>query len=153
LYNLNLNTIIIVLRNYVLSWALWLRPVILATQEADIRRILAQSQSGQTVHEILSGKNPPQKKAGGVAQGVGPEFKPQLKKEKKLCAQCQGCSAVIRCLPRLCEVLGLNPSTTKRKNKTKNLYVYSSLIKNCTCPQATWYQREQGQVCLMVFSS
>jgi hypothetical protein len=28
-------------------------------------------------------KNPSQKRAGGVAQGVGPEFKPQYRKKKK----------------------------------------------------------------------
>jgi hypothetical protein len=28
-------------------------------------------------------KNPSQKRAGGVAQGVGPEFKPQYCKKKK----------------------------------------------------------------------
>jgi hypothetical protein len=27
-------------------------------------------------------KNPSQKRAGGVAQGVGPEFKPQYRKKK-----------------------------------------------------------------------
>jgi hypothetical protein len=29
-------------------------------------------------------KNPAQKRAGGVAQGVGPEFKPQYRQRKKL---------------------------------------------------------------------
>jgi hypothetical protein len=28
-------------------------------------------------------KNPSQKRAGGVAQGIGPEFKPQYQKKKK----------------------------------------------------------------------
>jgi hypothetical protein len=37
----------------------------------------------QIVHETLSPKNPSQKRAGGVAQGVGPEFKPQYHKKKK----------------------------------------------------------------------
>jgi hypothetical protein len=31
-------------------------------------------------------RNPPQKRAGGVAQGVGPEFKPQYLKKKKITA-------------------------------------------------------------------
>jgi hypothetical protein len=59
------------------SWHWWLTPVILATQEAGIRRITVRSQPRQIVHEILSRKNPPLKRAGGVAQGVGLEFKPQ----------------------------------------------------------------------------
>jgi hypothetical protein len=33
-------------------------PVILATQEAEIRRIAVLSQPGQIVHETLSQKNP-----------------------------------------------------------------------------------------------
>jgi hypothetical protein len=33
--------------------------------------------------ETLSEKNPSQKRAGGGAQGVGPEFKPQYHKKKK----------------------------------------------------------------------
>jgi hypothetical protein len=61
----------------------WLTPAILATQEAEIRRIKVQSQPGQIVLETLSRKNPLQKRAGGVAQGVGPEFKPQYLKRKK----------------------------------------------------------------------
>jgi hypothetical protein len=56
----------------------WLTPIILATQEAEIRRIAVQS---------LAEKNPLQIKAGGVAQGVGPEFKPQCCKKKKIYKQ------------------------------------------------------------------
>jgi hypothetical protein len=51
-------------------------PVILATQEAAIRRIVVGSQPGQIVLEILSRKTL-HKKAGGVAQGADPEFKPE----------------------------------------------------------------------------
>jgi hypothetical protein len=32
----------------------WLTPIILATQEAEIRMIILRSQPGQTVHETLS---------------------------------------------------------------------------------------------------
>jgi hypothetical protein len=58
----------------------WLTPVVLATQEAEIRRIVVQSQPWQIVHKTLSQKkkkNHYKKRAGGEAQGVGPEFKPQ----------------------------------------------------------------------------
>jgi hypothetical protein len=36
---------------------------------------------GKVVLETLSLKNPSQKRAGGVAQGIGPEFKPQYHKQ------------------------------------------------------------------------
>jgi hypothetical protein len=53
-------------------------PIILATQEAEIRRIEAQSQpwANSSARPYVE-KNPSQKKTGGVAQGVGPEFKCQ----------------------------------------------------------------------------
>jgi hypothetical protein len=46
-------------------------PAILATQEAEIRRTEAR-------------KKYHKKRAGGVTQGVGPEFKPQYHKKKLL---------------------------------------------------------------------
>jgi hypothetical protein len=55
-------------------------PVILATQEADIRRFTVWSQPEQIVRETLESK--PSQKAGEVAQGVGPEFKPQYRQKK-----------------------------------------------------------------------
>jgi hypothetical protein len=55
----------------------WLMPVILATQEAAIRRIVVQSQPRKILCETLSHKNTSQKRTGGVAQGVVPELKPQ----------------------------------------------------------------------------
>jgi hypothetical protein len=54
-------------------------PVILATQEAEIRRITVRSQSRQIVFKTLSQKYPTHthtKRTGGVTQDVGPEFKP-----------------------------------------------------------------------------
>jgi hypothetical protein len=45
-------------------------PIILATQDAEIRWIIVQSQPGQTVCETLSQTNPVQNRAGGVAQLV-----------------------------------------------------------------------------------
>jgi hypothetical protein len=41
------------------------------------------TQPREIVHKTLSQKNPSQKRAGGMAQGVGPEFKPQYHKKKK----------------------------------------------------------------------
>jgi hypothetical protein len=58
-------------------------PVILATQEAEIRRIDVRSQPRQIVHKILAQKNPSQKRGGGVAQSIGPGFKPQYREKKK----------------------------------------------------------------------
>jgi hypothetical protein len=40
----------------------WFTPIILATQEAEIRRIMVQSQSKQIVHKTLSQKKPFTKK-------------------------------------------------------------------------------------------
>jgi hypothetical protein len=54
-------------------------PVILATQEAEIRRIEVQTQPRQIVQETIS-KILNTKRAGGVAQGVDAEFKPSTAK-------------------------------------------------------------------------
>jgi hypothetical protein len=69
----------------------WLTAIILATQEAEIRRIKGQSQPGQIVDETLSRKHPtPIKKVGGVAQEV-------------------------QRLPSKCEALSSNHSTEKKE--------------------------------------
>jgi hypothetical protein len=51
-------------------------PVILATQQAEIRRIKVQSQAKQIVQQDPILKTHHKNRAGGVAQGEGPEFKP-----------------------------------------------------------------------------
>jgi hypothetical protein len=56
-------------------------PVILVTQEAAIRKIMVQSQLGaKSLQDPVSQKPIPQKQPGGVARGVGPEFKSQYQK-------------------------------------------------------------------------
>jgi hypothetical protein len=56
-------------------------PVILATQEAEIRGTVVQSQQGKYFKRLYLVKNLSQKRASGVAQGVGPEFKSQCQKK------------------------------------------------------------------------
>jgi hypothetical protein len=55
----------------------WLTPIILATQEAEIRRIVVQSQPKANSSGDPTSKNLITKRAGGVVQGGDPEFKPQ----------------------------------------------------------------------------
>jgi hypothetical protein len=50
--------------------------VILTAQEAEIRSIVVRIQPGQIVLKTLSRKTLHKNRAGGVAQGEGPEFKP-----------------------------------------------------------------------------
>jgi hypothetical protein len=61
----------------------WLMPVILGTQEAEIRRIKVQSHPRQTVCETLSQKTLHKNRAGRVAQGEGPEFNSQYCKRER----------------------------------------------------------------------
>jgi hypothetical protein len=56
--------------------------LILATQEAEIRRIMVRSQPGQIVQETYLEKAHHKNRAGGVTQGEGPEFKPQYCKKQ-----------------------------------------------------------------------
>jgi hypothetical protein len=64
-------------------------PVILATQEAKIRRITVQSQPGKVVWKTLSQQYSTRKSAGGVAQ-------------------------VVEHLPSKCEALSSNPILPKK---------------------------------------
>jgi hypothetical protein len=58
-------------------------PVILPTQEAEIRKITVRSQPRQIVCETLSRKTLHKERAGRVVQGIVPEFKLQSCKKKK----------------------------------------------------------------------
>jgi hypothetical protein len=59
-------------------------PVILATQEAEIRRIMGFEVSLANSSGDPISKKPSQKRAGGMVQGIGPEFKLlYCKKESK----------------------------------------------------------------------
>jgi hypothetical protein len=62
------------------AWLQWLMPVILGSQEAEIRRIRVGGQSRQIVRPCGGEKPITEKGLGGVAQGVSPEFKPQYHK-------------------------------------------------------------------------
>jgi hypothetical protein len=57
--------------------------IILATREAEIRRIVIQSQPRQIVHKTHLKKTHHKKGAGGVTPGEGPEFKTQYHKKKE----------------------------------------------------------------------
>jgi hypothetical protein len=67
-YLLLLQWLFIIIINTSGCW--WLRPVFLATQEAEIRSIRVQSQPRQIFQENLSQKTPTQSGAGRVAQMV-----------------------------------------------------------------------------------
>jgi hypothetical protein len=66
----------------ILAGCCCLTSIILATREAEIRRITVQSQPGKIVLQDHILKKHFTKWAGGVAQGIGPEFKPQNWKKK-----------------------------------------------------------------------
>jgi hypothetical protein len=70
----------------------WLMPVILVTQEAEIRRIVVQSQPQANSSQDPISKIPNTKRANRVAQ-------------------------VTECLPSKHEALSTNPSITKKKKK------------------------------------
>jgi hypothetical protein len=48
-----------------------------------LRRQRSRSQLGQIASKTRSQKTHHKKRAGGVAQGIGPEFKPQYQRRKK----------------------------------------------------------------------
>jgi hypothetical protein len=75
-----------------LAWHQWLKPIILATWEAEIRRITIRSQPGQIAHKTLCQKkkeNHHKNRAGGVTQDEGPELKHSTEKKKDATAELQ----------------------------------------------------------------
>jgi hypothetical protein len=59
-------------------------PVILATQEAEIRRITVQGQpQANSLHDPILKKTHHYKRGGGVAQDTDPEFQHQSRDKKK----------------------------------------------------------------------
>jgi hypothetical protein len=61
----------------------WLTPIILATHEAEIRRITVQSQPGQIVRKTLSRKTLHKNRVCGVAQDENHELMPRTTKKKR----------------------------------------------------------------------
>jgi hypothetical protein len=61
----------------------WLTPIILDTQKAEISKVGIRSQPGQIVQRPYLENTHYKKRTGGVAQGIGPEFKAQYCKKKK----------------------------------------------------------------------
>jgi hypothetical protein len=60
-------------------------PVILATQETEIRRIAIQSQSGQIVHGTLSQKTLHKNRTGGELKVKALSSSPSSTKKRKKC--------------------------------------------------------------------
>jgi hypothetical protein len=78
----------------------WLTPVILATQEVEIRRNSGSKPTWANSSRDPILKNTSPERAGGVAQGVGPEFKYQYcKKKKKVCV----CSVQVHLFSEMCQ--------------------------------------------------
>jgi hypothetical protein len=73
----------------------WLRPVILATEKAEIRKISVRSQPQQIIRDPIS------------------------KKKKIIKSKSTGRGAqMVKCLPSKCEALGSNPNTAKKKKNS-----------------------------------
>jgi hypothetical protein len=83
-------------------------PVILATQEAEIRKIEVQSQPRANSSETLSRKKPSHKRAGGVAPGA-------------------------ECLFGKHEAVISNPNTAKKRKKKKRNFKahFSAEVPHC----------------------
>jgi hypothetical protein len=76
-----------ILKSYIWAGHRLLTPVILASQEAEIKRIKVWSQPREvSSRDPISKKTHYKKRAGGVAQSEGPEFKSQYWKKKAVYA-------------------------------------------------------------------
>jgi hypothetical protein len=75
-------------KSSLLAGCMWLTPVILGAQEAEIRRTKVQSQSRQRVREILSWKRPAQKRAGEWLKVKTLSSSPRTTKKEKERAVC-----------------------------------------------------------------
>jgi hypothetical protein len=71
------------IKNLIWAGHWWLRPVILATQEAEIRSISVQSQAGQILRETLSWKYLTQKGLWSGSRSTPWVQTPVPKKKKK----------------------------------------------------------------------
>jgi hypothetical protein len=59
----------------------WLTPIILATQEADQEDSSSKPTQANSLRDPISKKTHHKERASGMAQGVGPELKPQYCKK------------------------------------------------------------------------
>jgi hypothetical protein len=95
-------------KNYVnADGCLWLTPVILASWEAEIRRMQVRSQPQQIVCKTLSQKHPTQKRAGRVVPvvrvpaclSVSTEFKPCTTVHVRVCVHTLSKYFIVLCSP------------------------------------------------------
>jgi hypothetical protein len=93
-------------------------PVILATQEAEIRRIAVQSQPRQIFHKILSRKTLSQKKKIGLVEWLkvnALSSSPSTLKKKK--SKCGDTTQVAEHLPNKCKEPLLSVPSIAKTNK------------------------------------
>jgi hypothetical protein len=94
------------------------------------------SQPRQIVQETLSRKNPTEKRVSGVAQDVGPEFRPQYYKKKKKKKEKATCipmySAALFMIANLWNQ-PMCPRTNEWIKKILHIYIYIYIIFYRTC--------------------
>jgi hypothetical protein len=98
----------------------WLTSLILATQESEIRWWQFEASPGKQLSRPYLKKTHHKKRAGGVAQGRGPEFNPQYQKnKKKIDCNCSSMAEGLLSKPGP----GLDPQHHKQTTK-KKIYHY-----------------------------